>query len=105
MIGLTRKSNSFESGFISIGSNKLVTSHTFIKAKKMNKNVLKLQNVEKIFLSTHYFVSIPSIIIHNFSALGLQKGYNGVSNIELQALLKREYNCSLYDNNLCSIVH
>ena len=58
----------------------------------------------KLYLLT-CLVSISSIITHNLSALGLRKGYNGMSNIKLQALLKRVYNCSLYDNNLCSIVH
>ena len=105
MIGVTIKSNSFESCFLSICSIKSATPHTFIKAKLMQKNVLRLQNVENEVLSTHYLVSISSLIIHYLSALGLRKDSNGVSNIELQALLKREYNCSLYDNNLCSIVH
>ena len=54
--------------------------------EKMHKNRSKLQNVEYKALSNHYLVSISSIIILNLSALGLRKGYNGVSNIELQAL-------------------
>ena len=69
----------------------------------MHKNRLKLWST-KLHLLT-WLVSISSLIVHNLSALSLRKGSNGVSNIELQALLKREYNCSLYDNNLCSIVH
>ena len=54
MVGVTKNSNSFESGFISISNKKLATSHTFIKAKK---NCIKKYKNCKIWRTTFYLLT------------------------------------------------